>query len=261
MKLKTVEVEGKTYAEVQDGKPVYVHDDNKEIPFDAPATVAKIGQLNGEAKGHRERAETAEAKLKSFEGITDPAAAVKALETVKNLDDKKLIDAGEVQKIRDEAVKAVETKYEPVVKERDSLKGELYQEKIGGRFARSPFIVGDKAKVIIPPDMMQSRFGSAFKIEDGKVVAYGADGNKLFSRSRPGELADFDEALEILVDSYPHKDSILKGDGASGGGAGPGGGGGNGVRTITRAQFDGMSQNDRMSASKQKQEGKLKIVD
>ena len=51
MKLKTVEVEGTTYAVVEDGKPVYVHDDNKEIPFDAPGTVAKIGQLNGEAKG------------------------------------------------------------------------------------------------------------------------------------------------------------------------------------------------------------------
>jgi hypothetical protein len=45
-----------------------VHDDGKEVAFDAPATVAKIGQLNGEAKGHRERAEAAESKLKAFEG-------------------------------------------------------------------------------------------------------------------------------------------------------------------------------------------------
>jgi hypothetical protein len=27
----------------------------KEVAFDAPATVAKIGQLNGEAKGHSSR--------------------------------------------------------------------------------------------------------------------------------------------------------------------------------------------------------------
>jgi hypothetical protein len=87
-------------------------------------------------------------------------------------------------------------------------------------------IVGDKAKLAIPADMVQARFGNAFKIEDGKVVAYDSQNNKIYSRARPGELADFDEALDVLVDMYPHKDSILKGSGASGGGAGSGGGGG-----------------------------------
>ena len=74
--------------------------------------------------------------------------------------------------------------------------------------------------------MVQARFGSAFKVEDGKIVAYDNAGNKIFSRSRPGELADFDEALETLVDQYPYKDQILKGSGASGGGAQQGGGSG-----------------------------------
>lgn len=60
MKLKTVEVDGKQYAEVQDGKPVYVEDDGKEIAFDAVGTRATITRLNGEAKQHRERAEKAE---------------------------------------------------------------------------------------------------------------------------------------------------------------------------------------------------------
>ncbi|MGC8383448.1 hypothetical protein ACP3P8_05935 [Pseudomonas aeruginosa] len=49
MKLKTVEVDGKQYAEVQDGKPVYVEDDGKEIVFDAVGTRATITRLNGEA--------------------------------------------------------------------------------------------------------------------------------------------------------------------------------------------------------------------
>ena len=35
MKLKTIEVDGKTYAEVVDNKPVYLHDDSKEVGFDA----------------------------------------------------------------------------------------------------------------------------------------------------------------------------------------------------------------------------------
>lgn len=217
MKLK---LDDKGNVVVQDGKPVYVSEDGKEVAFDAPATVATISRLNGEAKSHRERAEAAESALKPFKdsGITDVAAAKKALETVKNLDDKKLVDAGEVDKVKQEAIKAVRAEYEPVVLERDTLKESLFAEKIGGSFARSKFITD---KIAVPADMIQATFGKAFKIEDGKIVAYGQNGEKVFSRARPGELADFDEALESLVDQYPHKTHILKGSGANGGGAGP----------------------------------------
>ena len=90
-------------AVLQDGKPVYVHDDGKEVPFDAPGAMAKIASLNAEAKTHREAKEAAEAKLKAFDGIEDAEAAKKALATVKNLDDKKLVDAGEVEKLKAEA--------------------------------------------------------------------------------------------------------------------------------------------------------------
>lgn len=51
MKLKTVEINGKQYAEIDTaGLPVYVHDDGKEIGFDAPLATKKITELNGEAK-------------------------------------------------------------------------------------------------------------------------------------------------------------------------------------------------------------------
>lgn len=220
MKLK-LDAEG--HAVLQDGKPVYIHDDGKEVAYDAASTVATISRLNGEAKSHRERAEAAESKLKAFEGIDDPAAARKALETIKNLDHKKLVDAGEVEKVKAEAIKALEEKYAPIVKEVDAIKGQLYAEKIGGSFARSKFI---QEKAAIPADLVQARFGQNFKIEDGKIVATDITGNKIFSRSRPGELADFDEALEILIEQYPHKDQILKGAGQAGGGSGPSNGGG-----------------------------------
>ena len=80
--------------------PVFVHPDGKEAPFDGDATVATISRLNGEAKTHREGKEAAEGKLQAFAGIADPAAAVKALNTVKNLDEKALVAAGD----RDKAV-------------------------------------------------------------------------------------------------------------------------------------------------------------
>lgn len=220
MKLKTVEVDGKQYAEVQDGKPVYLEDDGKEIVFDAIGTRATITRLNGEAKQHRERAEKAEKIAKDFEGIEDPAAARKALETVANLDAKKLVDAGEIEKVKAEIGKAYDTKLTEATTRAEQLEQQLYAEKIGGSFSRSKFVAD---RLAVPADMVQSVFGKHLKIEDGNVVAYDAHGNKLYSKARPGEAADFDEALEILVDQYPYRDQILKGSGHSGGGTPPGG--------------------------------------
>lgn len=255
MKLKLDE---QGHVVVQDGKPVYVHDDGKEVPFDAAATVSTISRLNAEARDNRVRAEKAEEAVKQFEGISDPAAAIKALNVVKNLDDKKLVDAGEVDKVKEAAIKAVEEKYAPIVAERDKLQSELYGEKVGGNFARSQFI---KDKLLIPADLAQAAFGNAFKVVDGKVVAYDKDGREIFSRANPGNVADFDEALEILVTNYPHKDSILKG--AQSGGSGSSGAGNNagGKVTVTRAQFQALSPEAQASTAKQASEGKVVLTD
>lgn len=242
MKLKLDE---KGNVVLQDGKPVYVHDDGKEVAFDAPHAVATITRLNGEAKGHRERAETAETKLKVFEGLDDPDAARKALETVANLDAGKLVQAGKVEEIKAAAQKAAQDQlaaaskaYASELKARDEsiakLTSTLHQELIGGSFNRSTLI---SDKFAIPADLVQARFGSAFKIEDGKIVAYDNAGNKIFSRARPGELADFEEALETLIDQYPHKESILKADVHGGGGAPAGGG--SGTTGKTAGKWDG----------------------
>ncbi|TCM62313.1 hypothetical protein EC844_12541 [Acinetobacter calcoaceticus] len=216
MKIKTVTVDGKQYAELNDaGLPLYIHDDGKEVGFDAGSALQKISSLNAEARTHREAKEKAESALKGFEGIEDPAAAIKAMQTVKNFSDKNMVEAGEVEKIRAEAIKAVEDKYAPVVQERDGLQSQLHGELIGGGFARSKYV---SEKLNAPVDMVQAMFGGRFKVEGGKRIGHDASGQPIFSRSRPGELADFDEALECMVDSYQHKDQIIKGSQANGGG-------------------------------------------
>ncbi len=251
MKLKTITHDGKTYAETQDGKPVYTADDGKEIAFDAPTTVATISRLNAEAKGHREAKEAAEAKLKGFEGIEDGEAARKALETVKNLKDGELVTAGKVEEIKAAAKKAAEDTVAQAAKasaeqiktlegERDKLRDDLYSEKIGGAFSRSKFIAD---KVAVPADLLQAQFGTRFKVEDGKTVAYDAAGNKIYSRTKPGEIAEFDEALETIIDGYVHRAAILKGNGHSGGGGKPGNGQG-GAKTISRTEFNQMTPPD-----------------
>ena len=229
-------------AVLQDGKPVYVHEDGKEVAFDAPGTVAAITRLNSEAKGHRERAENAEKAVKAFEGIDDPAAAKKALATVANLDAKTLVDAGEIEKVKAEISKAFQLQLDEVTGKAQTFEQQLYAEKIGGSFSRSKFIAD---KLAVPADMVQATFGQNLKVEDGKVVAYDAQGQKIFSRARPGELADFDEAIETLVSQYPHRDHILKSSGANGGGAQNGGGN----NQNTKGNFGG-GKEDRVAAIK-----------
>jgi len=239
-----------------DGKPVYVHDDGKEIPFDAARTVDTISRLNKEAQTHREAKEAAEGQLKTlgeqfkvYEGL-DPEASRKALQRTKDIEDGKLIEAGKLDEVRTAAQREYEARFSSATKthseslaalqaENAKLNGHLNDEIVGGSFARSKYIADNLA---IPTDLVQAAFGNKFKVEEGKLVAVDAHGNKIFSRNRPGELADFDEAMSTLVEQYPNRDHILKSSGARGTGAQASAvASGTGNTSITRAQFDQLS--------------------
>jgi hypothetical protein len=222
---------------VVDGKPVYVKDDGSDIAFDAVGTLATITRLNGEAKDNRIKSETAEAALAKFTGISDPAAALAALDTVSKLDQKKLIDAGEVDKVRAEVSKVYDAKLADATTRLQAAETSLFTEKVGGAFSRSKYIT---EKMAIPADLVEARFGKHFVLEEGKVIAKDSAGNKIYSPTNPGELANFDEAIGVLVDAYPNKDHILKGSGAQGSGASTSVAASGGKKTITRSQFDGM---------------------
>jgi len=243
-----------------DKKPIFINTDGAEAPFDADATVATIGRLNGEAKAHRIAKETAEAALKPFKdaGIEDAAAAAQAITLAKNIKDGDLVTAGKVQEIKDaatrtaqeqvaNATRAAEEKQRALTEQNEKLTQNLNNHIIGGSFASSKFI---SEKLAIPADIAQKVFGDRFKVDNGKLVPMGPDGNPIFSATRHGEHADFEEALQVMVGQYANKDMILKGSGASGGGASGGGAGAGGGKTITRAQFDSMDQAQRAAAFK-----------
>lgn len=258
MELKTVEIDGKTYAEVQDGKPVYL-DGDKEIAFDAVATAATVTRLGKEAKGHRLAKEEAEAKLAAFDGIEDPAAAARALELVKSLDDGKIMSAekaaAETKKAVEAATKAYVEKLGAAEKEKESYREKLHETTIGRSFAESQFI---KEKMTLLPRFVRESFGRHFALEDGKIVATDANGDVIYSRSRPGEIASFDEALEHLVEACPERDHILKGRGQTGSGASGGAAGSSGPGTISRDDFMSLSPAQR---AEKMASGNLKVVD
>lgn len=207
---------------LQDGKPVFVHADGKEAPFDADTTISTITRLNAENKSRREQYEALESKFKPFENLTDAEGKPldgervrTALDTVKALSEKKLLEAGEVQKIKDEAVKSYQTEIEKLKGEKASVQQEKEDLVKGYAFASSKFV---QEKLFLPPDMALEVFGKHFKVEGDKPIGYvGTD--KILSRQTIGEAASFDEALEALIEKHPFKDRILKSDGGGGSGA------------------------------------------
>jgi hypothetical protein len=241
------------------GNPIYVNSDGQEQSVKADT----ISTLNAEAKNHRVAKEGAEATLAKYKGadgkLIDPEAAIKAIDTVSKIDAKKLIDAGEVDKVRD----AIKNEFTTQLGEKDAkiaeLSGVNKTMTVDRAFDASEFI---RDRVNVPRDMFRDSFGKNVKVgDDGKLEFYGRDGNRLLSKKNAGEYAGGDEAFELMVDQHPQKDTILKAQSGSGSGNGGGGGSRPGSRTVRRSDFDAMNPSDKAQAGAAMQKGELSIVD
>lgn len=237
----------------KDGNPVYIDTTGAEKIVE----YGTISRLNAEAKEHRTAKEKAEGSLKLFEGL-DPEASRKAIELVGKLDQKKLIDVGEVDKVRDQLKGEFTTQLTEKDNSIGSLTSQINKMLVGDVFKSSQFV---RDNIAVPQDMFEASFRDNFKVEDGKVVAYGKDGNRLLSKTRAGEFATPEEALHILVEQHPQKDVILKAN--VGNGTGNNGNGGNSGmgRNVTRAEFAKMSATDQATVAAKAGKGELKIVD
>lgn len=246
--------DGKTI-EMKDGNPVWVNADGKEVTLAGDT----ITRLNGEAKQHRTRAETAEQKLAAYKDVPDPAAALDAMNKIKKIDQKQLIDAGEVDKVRNE----ISQQFTVQLTEKDNAlkeaRGTIDGMKIDGIFNNSDFV---KNRVAVPPDMFQATFRSNFKInKEGGIEAYDKSGNRVMSKSKIGDYADPDEALEIIVGQHPQHATILKAPDQSGSGNGGGGGNRPGGRSMKRAAFEQLPPYQQAEYSALVRKGDAVLVD
>jgi len=118
--------------------------------------------------------------------------------------------------------------------------------------------------VAIPADLVMASFGKSFKVtEKGDVIATDANGSPLYSKTRIGEEASFDEALAQIIEQYPHKDSILKAP-SGGGGSGNGGNGSQSsqnAKFIKRDDFAKLPASEQAALSASMREGKVQLVD
>lgn len=239
---------------MKDGNPVWVNADGQE----GTIAIDTISRLNAEAKTNRIRAEQAEAALKPFEGL-DPTEARKAIDTLKTVDLEKMVDSGQIETVRNE----IKSQYEKDLAERDKqlneVTGQFHSTLLNSAFTGSKFIADN---IAVPADMLMAAFAKNFKVEGSNVVAIDSEGKPIYSKTRYGEVADFDEALGLLVESYPHKDSILKAP--SGGGTGNSGAGGNGggpAKFIKRSDLQSRTPVEQAAIAAQSRAGEIKIVD
>lgn len=238
---------------LKDGDPIYVDANGVE----KTVGVDTIARLNKEAKDHREAKEEAQAKLKLYEGI-DPEKARVALETVAKLDANKLIETGEVDKLKAQITQQFQTQLSEKDTAYSELKNKFDNMLIDSMFANSEFI---RNNVAVPVDMFEAKFRNNFKIENNEVVPYGYDGSRLMSKSRAGEYATTEEAMQILAESHPNKDVILKANPGNGSGSGTGGGATGGGRYMKRSDFEKLSPLQQSEYAKKMAKGEIQLTD
>lgn len=252
-----VDADGKLELD-SDGNPIYVTAAGQEQSVRGDT----ISNLNAEAKKHRTDKEKVEADLAKFKGADgkplDPEAARKAIETVGKLDAKQLIDAGEVDRVKEQIkgeFTAQLTEAQQAIADRDN---ELNTLKIDRVFDSSELV---RDGIAVPPDMFRAYFAKNFKIENGEIAAFGPDGNRLLSKKHQGEYAKPEEALSLLIETHPQKDVILKAN--PGGGSGSQGGGGvrGAGRVMKRDAFEALAPAAASEAAASMAKGELQIVD
>lgn len=182
-----------------DGHPVIINDEGNETWIDALNANKKIAELNLEARKYRKKSVERQTKLDKYNGV-DPDEVIKALDTVNSLDDKMKVKLDE---LKSNINKTWEEKEKEWNETKLNLENNLFQATVGAKFATSEVI----KQTVLPPDIAQNTFAKYFSI-DG--TAKDKDGNVIYSTTNPGEPASFDEAMKIILDNYPHKESILK---------------------------------------------------
>ncbi len=216
------------------GNPIYIFKDKdgtKEEGVDVASLFSKITGLNKESAERRHKLNDLTKTLKVLEdneiNLEDLPEFVKSskenIEKISLFEDKDMKSMEEIEKIK----KGVSDSYEGKLKELNNLLDGLKQSTgdelikkeqvirnllIKGAFSRSEFI---KEKTVLTPDIAFNTFGRSFEVEevnDGDPLVFAKDnsGEKIFSKTKPGEYADPEEAIEILIKNYHQSDAIMK---------------------------------------------------
>lgn len=233
------------------GNPIMLDDTGKETPIAS----GYIQRINSESASHRREAKEAKDKLAKF-GDLDPDAAREAIEKTKDLDLSKLIDKGEIDKVRQSII----SQYEPKLTEAEQRLADLARDRDNllrsNAFNSSKFL---NERLAVPRDFVTAAYQDRFKIEDGQLVPVRANGDVIYN-SR-GEIASVDEAFELFISERQDKDQLLRAPTATGSGSGGAGGGRGGGNVMKRADYDKLAPMEKAAIGQKVAKGELKVVD
>jgi hypothetical protein len=268
--ITTIEIDKET------GNPIFVHDGGDETPVKADQLFTKISDLISNEKKLKDNVKTLQAQfeetksgLERFAEI-DPDKYKEMSETIKNIEGKTLIEAGEVEKLRVQEKEAVtkewmkkyekeKNKYDEILKskENDLLKANslLHQATVSNFFSHSPIVVGPNKKVLLTPGKMEKIYGKHFNArqdENGnlQVVGFWENGEEIRSSSKTGDIADPNDALWQLIMADEDKDIVLLGDNQSGGGTGEDGQAGGHVSDQKPTTLKGLTERQKIDTIK-----------
>jgi len=201
-------------------------------------TSSEIEGLSSALGKERGRADAAEKALKALQGkLAEAEAAGRA-------------GAGQ----KDGLDAALKARLDPVLKERDEAvkkaqdaEARFQSMLIDKALADSVFIRDRISRDPVHQAYVREHFRNAFRVEDGRVVAY-ADGQRLYGTD--GQPVGVDEALSRMVNALPNAAALLAGSPATGSGASSAPSSGAPSAAMRRAQFDVLSPAEKMKTIK-----------
>jgi len=227
------------------GFPIVIDDEknNEEFGLDGahlyskvPELTNKISQLNKSLEINENNLDLIKGAGADLENLTDWTKKVKtALELQDNIDSQKLVEAGKIDEIKQQATEMLKQQLEEKevywkgIKDEDdksikSLEDKIYDFMVREKFGSSNFV---KDKLNMTSKAAYKYFSDNIKLEKDDsgnwlVTSFylggPKHGEKVMSKLRVGEEADLEEALGILVNYDSDKDQLLKNSAVPGSG-------------------------------------------
>ncbi len=221
--MAKIKLDGDGHVVLENGLPVWITDDDQEVSYDAPKLFASVGATRVERDAAHDRVKELEKVVKKFGANEDEWDL--ALEKIKQAGKQSSTKELDVAKLEEEVTKrlkpytdAAELEKKTLESKARELETKLRTVLVSSRFMSAKAI----ADTYLTPDLAEAKFGRHFEVEGEAVIAY-RDPNtkkeKVYSKSDPSKVADFDEALSILVAGDPNYKQWRRASNATGGSA------------------------------------------
>ena len=115
-----------------------------------------------------------------------------------------------MDKFKTDTTAAWQKKFDVVETENTGLKGKIFESDVVSKIRNSKLI----DTTVLPASVFVNTFKGQFQADHS---ANGWDGKTILSKENPSNNAGADEALSVLLDTHPDRDSLLKSSGAHGG--------------------------------------------